>query len=158
MLFSRATTLASSLYLLVAGTVAGVQVQHRSESGAAPTVVDSTANVTYVGLRTVNGTVEKFLNVPYGADTSGSARFANPQPASIAPGTIVNASAQGPVCPQVSSGGFQYQTNSTWFSEDCLRLKVARPAGVKAGDKLPVMVCKSSTVTQQKQALKNLNI
>lgn len=110
---------------------------------APPTVLDTTNNVTYVGLRTVNGTVEKFLNIPYGADTSGSSRFANPQPAAIAYGSTVNASAQGPACPQVSSGGSQFSTNSTWFSEDCLRLKVARPAGAKAGDKLPVMVCKS---------------
>lgn len=108
---------------------------------AAPTVVDTEANITYVGLSTVNGTIEKFLNIPYGADTSGEARFGNPQPAVIAPGTVVNASAQGPVCPQQSSAGFVYQTNSTWFSEDCLRLKVARPAGVEAGAKLPVMVC-----------------
>lgn len=120
---------------LALGTVA---LEHRA---APPTVLDTTNNITYVGLRTVNGTVEKFLNIPYGADTSGAGRFANPQPAVIAPGSVVNASAQGPVCPQVSSGGFQYQTNSTWFSEDCLRLKVARPAGAKAGDKLPVMVC-----------------
>lgn len=108
-----------------------------------PTVVDTAGNITYVGLCTVNGTVEKFLNIPYGADTSGARRFADPLPAAVPPaGTVVNASAQGPVCPQVASGGFQYQTNSTWFSEDCLRLKVARPAGVTAGDDLPVMVCK----------------
>lgn len=109
-------------------------------TATAPIVVDTTHNITYVGLHTVNATVEKFLNIPYGADTSGPARFANPQPANLAPGTIVNASAQGPVCPQVSEGGFQYQTNVTWFSEDCLRLKVGRAAGTKKGDGLPVMV------------------
>lgn len=125
--------------LLAIGAAA---LDHRA---LAPTVIDTTSNTTYVGLRTVNGTVEKFLNIPYGQDTSGAGRFSNPVPAIITPGTVVNASAQGPVCPQVSGGGFQYQTNSTWFSEDCLRLKVARPAGVKAGDKLPVMVCKLGT-------------
>ncbi|ROW17306.1 hypothetical protein VPNG_01383 [Cytospora leucostoma] len=107
---------------------------------AAPTVIDPSSNITYVGLRTVNGTVEKFLNIPFGADTSGPGRFASPQPAVIPHGSILNASAEGPVCPQVSEGGFVYMTNSTWFSEDCLRLKVARPAGVEAGDKLPVLV------------------
>ncbi|ROV91945.1 hypothetical protein VSDG_07593 [Cytospora chrysosperma] len=107
---------------------------------AAPTVTDTSRNITYVGLRTVNGSVEKFLNIPYGADTSGPGRFANPRPAVIPPGSVVNASAEGPVCPQVSEGGFVYMTNSTWFSEDCLRLKVARPAGVGAGDRLPVLV------------------
>lgn len=119
------------LSLLALGTSA---LEHGS---TAPTVVDIAHNISYIGLRTVNGTVEKFLNIPYGA----AERFANPYPVSIAPGSVVNASAQGPVCPQVESGGFVYNTNSTWFSEDCLRLKVARPAGLKEGDRLPVMVC-----------------
>lgn len=107
---------------------------------AAPIVVDTSSNITYVGLHTADGTVEKFLNIPYGADTSGPGRFNNPQPAVIPPGSVVNASAEGPVCPQVEEGGFVWMTNSTWFSEDCLRLKVARPAGVEAGDNLPVLV------------------
>ncbi|KAJ6466845.1 Alpha/Beta hydrolase protein [Mycena sanguinolenta] len=103
---------------------------------AAPTAVDTAHNVSYVGVSTVNGTVEKFLNIRYGA----AERFANPELAVAAPGSVMNASAQGPVCPQVASDGFVFSTNATWFSEDCLRLKVARPAGVKRGDKLPVMV------------------
>lgn len=140
MVLFRATTTLFKM-LLTSSLLCLHHVQHGL---AAPTVVDGTTNVTYVGLQTVNGTVDKFLNIPYGADTSGAGRFANPQPAVLAPGTVVNASAQGPVCPQVASDGFQYQTNSTWFSEDCLRLKVARPAGTKAGDRLPVMVCTSS--------------
>lgn len=96
---------------------------------AAPTAVDVAHNVSYVGVATVNNTVEKFLNIRYGV----AERFANPELAVAAPGSVVNASAQGPVCPQGTSGGS--------VSEDCLTLKVARPAGVKEGDKLPVMVC-----------------
>lgn len=107
-----------------------------SALAAAPTAVDTAHNVSYVGVRTVNGTVEKFLNIRYGV----AERFANPALAVVAPGTVVNASAQGPVCPQVTSDGSVYNTNSTWFSEDCLTLKVARPAGVKKGARLPVMV------------------
>lgn len=108
-----------------------------SAGAAAPTAVNTANNVSYVGVRTVNGTIEKFLNIRYGV----AERFANPVLVAVSPGTVVNASAQGPVCPQVTSGGSVYNTNSTWFSEDCLTLKVARPAGVKVGDGLlPVMV------------------
>lgn len=122
---------ASLLNLLALGAAA---LEYRA---TAPTVVDTAHNISYVGLRTVNGTVEKFLNIQYGT----ADRFANPELVTFAPGSVVNASAQGPVCPQVESDGSMYNTNSTWFSEDCLRLKVARPTGVKKGDRLPVMVC-----------------
>ncbi|CAN8106047.1 unnamed protein product [Discula destructiva] len=118
---------ASLLNILAVGATA---------SAAAPTVIDTAHNVSYVGVHTVNGTVEKFLSIRYGV----AERFANPELAAVAPGSVVNASAQGPVCPQVTSGGNIYNTNSTWLSEDCLTLKVARPAGVKKGDNLPVMV------------------
>lgn len=106
-------------------------------AAAPPTAVDTARNVSYVGVHTVNSTVEKFLNIRYGA----AERFANLDLAVVTPGSVVDASAQGPVCPQVTSGGSVYNTNSTRFSEDCLILKVARPAGAKKGDKLPVMVC-----------------
>ncbi|KUI67151.1 Lipase 1 [Cytospora mali] len=128
------------LFRLTFFTLLGLGASALGNRAAAPTVVDPSTNITYVGLHTINGTIEKFLNIPYGADTSGPGRFANPRPAVIPPGSVINASAEGPVCPQVSEGGFVYMTNSTWFSEDCLRLKVARPAGVQAGDKLPVLV------------------
>lgn len=128
-MFARSSRLTLLLAALSAVTAAAFSTP--------PTVVDTANNVSYVGLRTVNSTVEKFLNIRYGT----AARFANPEPAVAAPGSVVNASAQGPVCPQDGSGGSVYNTNSTWFSEDCLTLKVARPAGVKEGDKLPVMVC-----------------
>lgn len=129
----------SLLSLLALGTTA---LEYRA---AAPTVVDTAHNVSYVGLRTVNGTVEKFLNIKYGT----AERFSNPELVTFAPGSVVNASAQGPVCPQVESDGSMYNTNSTWFSEDCLRLKVARPTGVKKGDRLPVMVCESISVGEK---------
>ncbi|KAL0566919.1 hypothetical protein V5O48_015073, partial [Marasmius crinis-equi] len=83
--------------------------------------------------------VEKFLNIPYGQDTSGEKRFSNPEPFTFPPNaTTYNATVKGPVCPQpVNTGG--PVTAATDLSEDCLRLKVARPAGVEAGVRLPVM-------------------
>ncbi|KAJ8092660.1 hypothetical protein PM082_006988 [Marasmius tenuissimus] len=96
-----------------------------------PTAVDMKNHITYLGTRTYG--VEKFLNIPYGQDTSGKKRFANPEaykfPANV---STYDATVAGPICPQPG--------DTDGMSEDCLRLKVARPMGVNAGDKLPVMV------------------
>ncbi|THV00542.1 alpha/beta-hydrolase [Dendrothele bispora CBS 962.96] len=106
-----------------------------------PTVTDTVHNVTYIGTSTVPG-IEKFLNIPYGKDTSGQRRFTSPEPTYLPSGTVYNATTPGPVCPQPTSGGFAFFTNLTEsdLSEDCLRLKVARPTELKDGEKLPVMV------------------
>lgn len=118
-----------------------------SISPSRPIVTDTINNIQYVGIYTVKNTIEKFLNVPYGADTGGSNRFRNPQPVNITPGTVVNATVQGPVCPQPATDGvYPWYTPSTWFNEDCLKLKVARPAGTVAGAGLPVMVCERPQV------------
>lgn len=107
-------------------------------ASATPYVVDQSRNVSYQGIS--NNGVETFLNIPYGQDTSGSRRFAPPEPFLIPSGSVYNATVTGPVCPQPLAGGFAYQSNATDQSEDCLRLKVARPASAAAGSKLPVMV------------------
>ena len=96
-----------------------------------PTVVDTYNNIIYEGAH-INR-VEKFFNIPYGR----AERFGNPEAYAFPSGTTsYDASVQGPVCPQPSSSispGLEQ-------SEDCLRLKVARPVGVTSRDKLPVMV------------------
>ncbi|KAF5346951.1 hypothetical protein D9758_010128 [Tetrapyrgos nigripes] len=108
---------------------------------ADPTVIDTKHNVTFLGITSSPG-VEKFLNIPYGLSTSGSRRFASPEPAYLPSGTIYNATVPGPVCPQTIAPGFPWFSNLTEadLSEDCLRLKVARPEGAKEGDGLPVFV------------------
>lgn len=106
-----------------------------------PTVTDTKQNVTYHGLA-VNA-VEKFLNIPYGQDTSGQNRFANPEPYVFSRNiSAYDASKNGPVCPQDTGAGLPYESPVplSTQSEDCLKLKVARPRGVKKGDGLPVMV------------------
>ncbi|KAL0566921.1 hypothetical protein V5O48_015075 [Marasmius crinis-equi] len=105
---------------------------------SSPVALNTKNNVTYYGI--VKNGIEKFLNIPYGQDTSGEKRFSNPEPFTFPPNaTTYNATAKGPVCPQpVTTSG--PVTAAADLSEDCLRLKVARPAGVEAGDKLPVMV------------------
>ncbi|THV00539.1 alpha/beta-hydrolase [Dendrothele bispora CBS 962.96] len=98
-----------------------------------PKVIDTARDITYIGISTVPG-VEKFLNIPYGKDTSGERRFKTPEPAELPEGTVYDATEQGLMCPQ--SGG--------WMSEDCLNLMVARPTyggeGWREGKTLPVMV------------------
>ncbi|KAF2083610.1 alpha/beta-hydrolase [Saccharata proteae CBS 121410] len=103
-----------------------------------PLAVDNGRDITYQGISS-NG-VENFLNIPYGKDTSGARRFAPPLPLQIPNGSVINAMAEGPVCPQEVAGGFAYNSNATYQSEDCLKLRVARPANLTAGAKLPVMV------------------
>ena len=108
---------------------------------SSPTVTDTKQNVTYQGL--VENTVEKFLNIPYGRDTSGQKRFSNPEPYVFPPNvSVYDASKNGPACPQDTSPGLPIESPVPLSaqSEDCLKLKVARPKGVKQGDGLPVMV------------------
>ncbi|KAK8188385.1 putative lipase [Phyllosticta capitalensis] len=98
---------------------------------------DKTHNTTYLGV-TVDG-VEKFLGIPYGLPTNGTRRFANPEPVPVRAGGVVDATDYGHACPQPDVSAYSFGKNVSQ-GEDCLWLKVARPAGVKEGDRLPVMV------------------
>jgi hypothetical protein len=86
--------------------------------------------------------VESFLNIRFGEDTSGKNRFAAPKPYAYPPGSVVNASQPGAACPQqkVPIAGLAVFDNVTHISEDCLTLRVDRPAKTSPKDKLPVMV------------------
>lgn len=110
-----------------------------SQTLATPFVTDPTQNISYQGIISSPG-IETFLNIPYGKDTSGSLRFAPPEPFLPPSGSIVNATTEGPSCPQKAGGGFLYSTNVTYMSEDCLNLLVARPSNVTEGKRVPVMV------------------
>ncbi|TVY82984.1 Secreted lipase [Lachnellula suecica] len=106
---------------------------------ATPYVVDTERQVSYQGITSSPG-IETFLGIPYGKDTSGPLRFAPPEPFTPPPGYVFNATAAGASCPQRSGGGFLYETNVTYISEDCLNLLLSRPAGIGNGTRLPVMV------------------
>ena len=111
-----------------------------SERASALSVTDPSTNITYKG-KSSNG-VESFLNIRFGQDTGGVNRFLHPKPFSYADGKTVDASAPGAACPQqkVPVPGFDVFDNVTNVSEDCLTLRVDRPAGTSASDKLPVFV------------------
>jgi carboxylesterase type B len=111
-----------------------------SERASALSVTDPSNQVTYNGKSSNN--VESFLNIRFGQDTGGANRFLHPKPFSYPNGTMVDASAPGAACPQqkVPVPGFNAFDNVTTASEDCLTLRIDRPAGTSASDKLPVLV------------------
>ncbi|KAJ7730448.1 putative lipase [Mycena metata] len=111
---------------------------HYTAVTATPIAVDSTNNVTYQGL--VRNGIEVFLGIPFGQDTGGANRFKPPQPWAPPAGSLVDATAYGVACPQpVHESGVLSLTPVTNISEDCLNLNIARPSGVDAGAKLPVI-------------------
>jgi para-nitrobenzyl esterase len=80
------------------------------------------------------GKVESFKGIPFAAPPIGEARWRPPGPGPSWTG-VKAADAFGPICMQGRRG-----PAAPPMSEDCLTLNVWRPAGAKAGDKLPVMV------------------
>ncbi|PWY75981.1 carboxylesterase [Aspergillus sclerotioniger CBS 115572] len=133
MIFSRSSLLLGTLCAL------GLASPLRS-SNTAPTVHLPDSDVWFTGT-TVNST-ESFLNIRFGEDTSGNNRFAPPKPYAYPSGSVVNATQSGAACPQQKQPlpDFPLFDNVTKISEDCLTLRVDRPAHTSASDKLPVLV------------------
>ncbi len=105
----------------------------------APYVTNSRTGVAYRG-KVADG-VEHFQSIFYAEDTSGPNRFAPPVPYDPPPGSIIDATASGAVCPQgVGPAPLPFASPVTNVSENCLSLRIARPVGVSASVKLPVMV------------------
>lgn len=102
-------------------------------------VVNVGNQVRYLGTSTDN--IESFLNIRFGQSTGGNNRFAAPRPYSYPHGSVVNATQPGAACPQqkVPIQGLQVFDNVTHISEDCLTLRVDRPANTSSTAKLPVM-------------------
>jgi para-nitrobenzyl esterase len=74
--------------------------------------------------------VEEFWGIPYAAPPVGGLRWKPPMAAASWPGER-DASHAGPTCQPTQKGE---------YTEDCLFANVTRPAGAKAGQKLPVYV------------------
>ncbi|KAI4242405.1 MAG: hypothetical protein LQ352_007243 [Teloschistes flavicans] len=98
--------------------------------------------VSYVGSESDG--VESFLSIQYGKDTGGANRFRQSKPFTYPAGTVVNASTVGPACPQQTGNPTPSLIglfgNVTTISEDCLSIRVDRPANTVASAGLPVMV------------------
>jgi para-nitrobenzyl esterase len=102
-----------------------------ARAGADPTVVDTTAGPIQ---GTDDGSVRRYLGVPFAQPPVGRLRFAMPQPP--VPWTKVrDATQMGPVCAQV--GPDATKPNG---SEDCLYLNVYAPSKSTGAGGAPVMV------------------
>ncbi|KAJ5168952.1 carboxylesterase [Penicillium canariense] len=103
-------------------------------------IVDIENRVRFHGSSASN--IESFINIRFGQNTGGSNRFAAPKPYSYPYGSVVNATQPGAACPQqkVPIQGLAVFDNVTHISEDCLTLRVDRPANTSRTSKLPVMV------------------
>lgn len=119
-------------YLLV---LSGLYGQHAL---ADPLVTLPNSEVAYRG--TTAGSVEHFQNIKFAHDTSGARRFAPPQPFVPTPGTEVDATTPGAVCPQTRDAMPPFFVETPQMSEDCLNLRIARPQGTTSASKLPVVV------------------
>ena len=107
---------------------------------ASPIVLNANTGISYQGSSA--GGVEQFQNIFYAKDTSGINRFAPPVPYLPTRGSTVNATASGVACPQPSQRFFIYPFGSEIpnQSENCLSLRIARPAHHNSTKSLPVMV------------------
>lgn len=103
-------------------------------------VKDLVSDNSYHGTRSMS--IESFLSIRFGQDTSGSNRFAAPKPFAYSSSTTVNAAISGAACSQQKQPipSFQAFGDVAAFSEDCLTLRVDRPANTTADAKLPVML------------------
>lgn len=107
-------------------------------TAAVPFVTNHHTCVSYQG--TSANTVEQFQNIRYAEDTSGANRFAPPIPYLPRRGSTVNATVGGDACPQSAQplSFYPFLSYIENMSEDCLSLRIARPADLQKP--LPVMV------------------
>lgn len=121
------------------------------EKRAGPTVIAPSPQATVLGKSLLN--VESFNAIPYAQPPVGQLRLKPPQPLTSSLGTI-DGTGSARACPQfffsvdpanfpanvigtlLNTPIFQAVTNA---GEDCLTINVQRPAGTKAGAKLPVL-------------------
>ncbi|KAI1415271.1 alpha/beta-hydrolase [Hypoxylon sp. FL1857] len=103
-----------------------------------PIVRIEESKVTYRGV--AKGSVEDFHNIKFAHDTSGSKRFTPPEPYTPPEGSEIQATSHGPACPQPKESLPPYFDETPDQSEDCLNLRITRPAGTTAKDRLPVVV------------------
>ncbi|KAJ4419064.1 hypothetical protein N0V82_005187 [Gnomoniopsis sp. IMI 355080] len=105
---------------------------------AEPLVKLPTSQVKYRGVDRYM--VEDFHNIKFAHDTSGQRRFAPPEPFAPPDGTEIDGTSPGPACPQFQAAVPPFFDETPNISEDCLHLRITRPAGTTANDRLPVVV------------------
>ena len=113
----------------------------------AVSVVGQNPIVTIPGGSIITGSVvkgvENFQGIPFGQDTGGVNRFAPPKPVILIAGSTIDATQPGPACPQpvkFPAVTGTLESSVDFQSENCLNLRIARPAGTLPTANLPVMV------------------
>jgi hypothetical protein len=102
-------------------------------------VVDSARDITYLGSLSPAG-IEHFQNIFYAEEPTGQRRFAPPVPTKPVKGSVIDATKPGAWCPQATGDILPFTSRVTNISENCLSLRIARPAGTRKNAKLPVAV------------------
>lgn len=106
--------------------------------GAEPIVSFGDRKVTYRGV--TRDLVEDFHNIKFAHDTAGPRRFAPPEPYTPPDGSEIDGTSHGPACPQYQAAIPPFFDETPEISENCLHLRITRPAGTTASDRLPVVV------------------
>lgn len=105
---------------------------------AEPVVRLDNSRVTYRGV--ARDLVEDFHNIKFAHDTAGQRRFAPPEPYIPPAGSEIDGTSHGPACPQFQAAVPPFFDETPEISEDCLHLRITRPAGTTKNDRLPVVV------------------
>jgi len=101
---------------------------------AGPTV--TVLNGTYEGVHLPQFDQDLFLGVPYAQNTGGQNRFRVPQALNETWTGVRSAKQYGHSCPD-----FQVEVDGIYgMSEDCLSINIVKPAGLKEGENVPVVV------------------
>jgi carboxylesterase type B len=104
----------------------------------AATVDDVKNKVRYHGTSVLG--VEHYQNIKYAHDTSGDGRFSPPISYKYPPSSEVDATSPSVACPQSKAALPPFFAETDEISEDCLTLRIARPAGTISSNRLPVVV------------------
>ncbi|KAF2022225.1 alpha/beta-hydrolase [Aaosphaeria arxii CBS 175.79] len=101
---------------------------------ADPTV--TVLNGTYEGFHLSNFNQDIYLGIPYAQDTGGQNRFRIPQSLNETWNGTREAKQYGHACPD-----FRPDSDAEYgMSEDCLSINIIKPASLKEGEKVPVVV------------------
>jgi para-nitrobenzyl esterase len=124
------------------GTMADIQAQAAGSAAKAAQGTAPVAETRHGKVRGhLNGAINVFKGIPYGAPTSGANRFRKPQPPQAWSG-VRDALAYPSMAPQPPApirGLFASWTDPTTIGEDCRGLNIWTPA-LNDGGKRPVMV------------------
>ncbi|KAK6857781.1 carboxylesterase [Apiospora arundinis] len=103
-----------------------------------PVVAVEGLGVRYRGM--ARESVEDFNSIKFAEDTSGARRFAPPKPYVPTQGSVIDAAPAAPACPQIRGPMPPFFGATPDQSEDCLYLRITRPLGTQATDRLPVVM------------------